>query len=469
MDMKIQKFYDEKNAELKIVVPVEKKLWKEEQKKAFDKLLKTVKVKGYRQGKVPVEVAKKYISSAQIWEEAISKLLNPSVKLAAKEIGEKDIVLDSPTYSVEKISDDELEIIFLYPIFPEIKLKDFKKYKIKFEEPTEKEIKESVEKQINDLLSRGTLLLPKEDPNSKVEYGDTIIFDFKGFMNKEPFEGGEAKNFELKIGSNSFIKGFEDQLIGKKLGWKGSINVVFPKDYYKEDFREKEAEFEIEIHEIKYNDKQKLDETFIKNLNIKDVKNEKELNDYLENLTKREINEKNRTKFMNEFLEQIIKDNEVPAPRTIVLKELQALFKKFEENLKAQGISKKEYYELTGYNDKKAKEELMLEATKSVQKSLLYSTLSKELKISPTDEDFNRQYQRLAKLYGLEPDMIYHMIKKEQIEPTLINELLVDKIIIMLNPNVKIEKEKVTFKPVEIKKEDNKENNKEKEKEKFKN
>ena len=92
---------------------------------------------------------------------------------------------------------------------------------------------------------------------------------------------------------------------------------------------------------------------------------------------------------MNEFLEQIIKDNEVPAPRTIVLKELQALFKKFEENLKAQGISKKEYYELTGYNDKKAKEELMLEATKSVQKSLLYSTLSKELKITPTDEDFN--------------------------------------------------------------------------------
>ena len=111
----------------------------------------------------------------------------------------------------------------------------------------------------------------------------------------------------------------------------------------------------------------------------------------------------------------------------------------------------------------------MLEATKSVQKSLLYSTLSKELKISPTDEDFNRQYQRLAKLYGSEPDMIYHMIKKEQIEPTLINELLVDKIIVMLNPNVKIEKEKVTFKPVEIKKEDNKEDNKEKEKEKFKN
>ena len=298
-----------------------------------------------------------------------------------------------------------------------------------------------------------------------MEYGDTIIFDFKGFMDKEPFEGGEAKNFELKIGSNSFIKGFEDQLIGKKLGWKGSINVRFPEDYYKEEFRGKEAEFEIQIHEIKYNDKQKLDETFIKNLNIKDVNNEKELNAYLENLTKREINEKNRTKFMNEFLEQIIKDNEVPAPRTIVLKELQALFKKFEENLKAQGISKKEYYELTGYNDKKAKEELMLEATKSVQKSLLYSTLSKELKITPTDEDFNRQYQRLAKLYGAEPDMVYHMIKKEQIEPALINELLVDKIIVMLNPNVKIEKEKVTFKPVEIKKE----NNKEKEKEEFKN
>ena len=119
---------------------------------------------------------------------------------------------------VDKVTDDELEITFLYPIFPDVKLKKYNDYKIKFESPTDKDVKESVEKQINNMLSRGTLLLPKEGADAKVEDGDTIIFDFKGFIGDEAFEGGEAEKYELKIGSGAFIPGFEDQLIGKKLG-----------------------------------------------------------------------------------------------------------------------------------------------------------------------------------------------------------------------------------------------------------
>lgn len=460
---KIEKIYDIKNAELKIIVPIDKQIWKDEQVKAFNKLAKKIKVSGYRAGKVPVEIAKKNISKGQIWEEAISKLLNTAVKDAAKEIDEKkDIVLDSPTYAVEKVSDDELEIIFLYPIFPDIKLKKYDDYKINFALPTEKEIDDSVKKQINDLLSRGTLLLPKEGDDAKVEEGDTIIFDFKGFIDDKAFEGGEAEKYELKIGSGAFIPGFEKQLIGKKLGWKGSINVTFPKDYYKEEFREKEAKFDIVIHEIKYNDKQKLTEDFIKTLNIKDVKTEKDLNNYLKDLTKRELIEKNRTKFMDEFITKVIEDNEIPTPRTIVLKELNALMKKFEENLKKQGFSKKDYYEMTDYNDEKVKEELMNEANKSVKKSMIYSLVSKELKIKPTEEDFNRQYQRIGKLYNIEPQMAYQMIKKEQIEAPLINELLIDNLITTLNPSIKLEKEKVTFVPETKTKKNEKEAEKEK-------
>ncbi len=448
MSTKIEKKYDDKNAELKIIVPIDKKVWKDEQTKAFNKLAKTVKVKGYRAGKVPTEIAKKAISKPQIWEEAISKLLNKAAQDAAKEIDEKkDVILDSPTYMVDKVTDDELEITFLYPIFPDVKLKKYNDYKIKFESPTDKDVKESVEKQINNMLSRGTLLLPKEGADAKVEDGDTIIFDFKGFIGDEAFEGGEAEKYELKIGSGAFIPGFEDQLIGKKLGWEGSIKVKFPNEYFKEELRNKEARFEIKIHEIKYNDKQKLTEEFIKNLNIKDVKTEKELRDYLTDLSKRELNEKNRMNFMNEFVAKVIEDNEIPVPRTIVLKELQALMKKFEDNLKNQGFSKKDYFEVTGYNDEKVKEELMVEANKAVKKSMIYSILAKDLNIKPTEEDFNRQYQRFGKLYGVDPQVAFQMIKKEQLEPAIINELVIDKLITTLNPSIKIEKEKVTFVP----------------------
>lgn len=464
MSNKIVKTVDKENSELKIVVPVEQKVWKEEQEKAFNKLAKSLKLKGYRAGKVPLDLARKTISKPSIWEEAISKLLNVAVAQAAKEIDpKKETILDSPTYSVEKVSDDELEIIFLYPIFPDIKLKDFKNYKIKFENPSEKQIKEKAKEDIDAMLSKGTLLLPK-DKDAKIEKGDTIIFDFKGFIDDVAFEGGEAEKFELKIGSKAFIPGFEEQLIDKPNGWKGSINVKFPAEYFKEDMRNKEAKFDIKIHEIKYNDKQKLTEDFIKGLNIKDVANEKQLNEYLEDLAKREIEEKNRMDFMNEFVTKVIKDNEIPAPRTIVLKELQALVKKFEDNLKTQGISKKDYFDMTGYNDETVKNELKNEAEKSVKKSIIYSTLAKQLDIKPTDEDFNRQYQRIAKLYSIDPQMAFDMIKKEQIETPIINELLIDKLILDLNPSVKIDKEKVTFSP-KVKKEETKDKKETKDKE----
>ena len=461
METKIEKIYDEKNSELRIIVPIEKKLWKEEQTKSFNNLSKKLKLKGYRAGKVPTEIAKKMILPNQIWEDAISRLLNVAVKDAAKHIDEKkDIILDSPTYSIEKVTNDHLEIIFIYPIYPDIKIKNWEKVNIKFKNPTDKEIKESVHNQINDLLSRGTILVPKENKEDKVERGDLIIFDFKGFLDGEAFEGGEAKKYELKIGSNTFIPGFEDQLIGKKLNWSGSINVKFPKDYYKEEFRNKDAQFEIKIHEIKSHQKQEMNNDFVASLNIKDVKNEEDLNKYLTDLSKREMIEKRRAEFMNEFLEKVIKENSIPTPRAIVLKELQALIKKFEENLKNQGFSKKDYFDVTGYNDNKVKSELTQEAEKSIKKSFIYTALSKDLKIKPTDDDFARQYQRIGKLYNIDPAMAAKMIKKEQIETPLINELLIDKIITTLNPDIKFEKEKVTFKL-----EDNSKNKTEKNKE----
>lgn len=464
MEAKVEKSYDEKNSELKIVVPIEKKLWKEEQSKSFNNLSKKLKLKGYRAGKVPTEIAKKMILPGQIWEDAASRLLNVAVKDAAKHIDEKkDIILDSPTYSIEKVDNDHLEIIFIYPIYPDIKIKNWEKLNIKFKNPTDKEVKESVNNQINDLLSRGTLLVPKENKDDKVERGDTIIFDFKGFLDGEAFEGGEAEKYELKIGSNAFIPGFEDQLIGKNLNWSGSINVKFPKDYYKEEFRNKDAKFEIKIHEIKTHQKQEMNKDFITSLNIKDVKNEEDLNKYLTDLSKREVVEKRRAEFMNEFLDHVIKDNTIPTPRAIVLKELQALSKKFEENLKNQGFSKKDYFEVTGYNDNKVKSELTQEAEKSIKKSFIYTALSKELKIKPTDEDFARQYQRIGTLYNIDPAMAAKMIKKEQIETPLINELLIDKIITTLNPDVKIEKEKVTFKLEDDKKTKSEKNKEEKE------
>ena len=391
---------------------------------------KNLSIKGFRKGKVPLEKAKEYISDGSVWEKAITSLLDKYVVIASKEIKDDELILDSPTYAVEKVSKEELEIIFVYPLFPDFKLKDYKKLNISLTKKTDADIKQDVKEQEEKLLSKTSVLLPKEGKNIKVEKGDTIIFDFEGFVDNKPFEGGEATDFELKVGSGGFIPGFEDKLIGLKLGYKGSIDVTFPKDYHVKDLANKKSKFEIEIKEINTLDLPKLNEEFIKTLNIKDVKTSKELNAYLLDLTKRENLEKSRIEFKNKIFDKIIKENEIPAPKTLVLKELQKLLKRFEENLKKQGLSKKEYFEITQLSDKEVTKELTLEAEKNIKVSLLFAHLAKIEKIEAKDDDYEKQYEKLAKLYNVEDvKMIKEMLPKDKLEAQIINDLVLDMLI----------------------------------------
>ena len=445
MENKIRRELNEKTSELKIIVPVAEKEWLNQQKIAFNNLAKKVKVPGFRPGKAPEKELKRHVNQRQVWQDAISKLINPAAKEAAEQLTETDIVLEAPSYSIEEITENSLQIGFIYPLFPKLKIENYDKLQIKFEQPDQKAIKANVAAEIDKLLLKGSLLLPKEGPEAKIEKDDTIIFDFKGFLNGKAFKGGEAEKHELKIGSNTFIPGFEDQLLGKPLGWQGEIKVTFPAEYYKEEFRNQEAQFKIKIHEIKYNDKPKLDEQYIKSLNIPNVNNEKELNDYLLDLSKRELIEKARTQFMEQFFAKIMEQNEIPVPESLIFKETNKLFDKFKDGLKQQEVSEKEYYELTGYNEEKVKAELRIEAQKVIKKEFLLTHFIRELKIKATEEDLLRQYQRLAKLYGIDGQTIQTFVKDQQIEPQVINELIIDALIKSNNPDLKIAKEAVTI------------------------
>ncbi len=424
------KTIDKKTSEMRITVPVAIENWKKAQTKSFELLAKDLSIKGFRKGKVPLTKAKEFISEGQIWEKAILSLLDKHVVIASKEISDDEIILDNPTYKVEKVTNNELEIIFVYPLFPDFKLKDYKNLKISLDKIGEAELKKDVIEQEEKLLSKTAVLLPKKGKDVKIEKNDTIIFDFKGFVDGEPFEGGETENFELKVGSGGFIPGFEDKLIDLKLGYKGSINVPFPKDYHVQDLAGKKAKFEIEIKDIKSLDFPKLDEDFVKTLNIPNTTTPKELKSYLLDLTKRENLEKSRIKFKNEVFSRLMDQNEIPVPKTLLLKEVQTLMKKFEEGLKKQGLTRKEYLEMTKLTSKDITKELTVEAEKNIITSLLFAHLAKVEKLEAKDEDFERQYEKLAKLYNIEDTkMIKEMLPKEKMEPQIINELVIDMLI----------------------------------------
>lgn len=265
--------------------------WKKCQDKATKKLGKNVRIPGYRPGKAPVEVLRKNINESRILTDAASSAIDEMLEwlVETKDFESKlnDFFDNSPQTGIEKIDIDTIVAKFSFPIWPEIKIN----YKdLKLEEKLVEASDKDVEKEIEKLLAREKMVVPKE---GAIEKDDIAVINFKGFIDGKPFDGGEAKNYELKIGSKSFIDNFEDQLIGLKSGDKKDVNVTFPKDYHVSDLANKKAKFEVEINVVNKIELPKLDDEFVKNLKIENVNTVSELKKHL----KKDIDDKNKNNF----------------------------------------------------------------------------------------------------------------------------------------------------------------------------
>lgn len=425
-----KKEINKKNQEIEIIIKIDEKIWAAKQKKEFTRIQSKLDVKGFRKGKVPLEKAKSLISDSDCWEGAVQSLLDEAVKIAAKEIKEEDLILDSPTYKVEKISNKECEIIFVYPTFVDLNLKKYKNFGIKHKLMTSKEIDNDVAKQIENYASKNSLWLPKEDKNAKVEEGDKIIFDFVGKVDGKEFEGGEDEDFELIIGSKQFIPGFEENLVGIPKDKTSKIDVSFPKDYHSKVLAGKKAVFEVLVKEIKYKEKSEINDELVKSLNINKIDNLKDLKIYLKDLTKRENEEKQRTKFITEFMKKIIKENKFDVPKSLVLKEFQRMVKSFEDNIKNYGVDKKTYLKMMGKDEAEFTKELLDQAEDGVKEYFVFLKITREEKIEPKEKDYEDFYKLLSKQQnGLEIDQLKKTYPKERIKSSIINNLFIDFLI----------------------------------------
>ncbi|MGY6171808.1 trigger factor [Candidatus Mycoplasma pogonae] len=423
--MKLRREVDKKTSELKVYVEVDSNVWKEQQAKTKKTLLKNVVVPGFRKGKAPAAQAEARVSQAEVLEKAVNKLLPEVAEAAAKEVTKDDIVLDQPSYTINKITADELELVVIYPVFPEIDLKGYKDTGIKFEEPTVTE--EDVKEQTAKMLKQHAVQVSVDGP---VKMYNTIIFDFEGFIDGQPFEGGTAEDFELKIGSGHFIPGFEDALIGKEKGFEGEINVTFPENYHMKDYAGKPAIFKVKIKDIKDYDLPELNDEFITSLSIPNVKTLAELNTYLKDLTERERTEAEREKFRQKLFENIMKETELVFPKSLLLKEMQKVNTTFEGSLKEQGFSRKEYLELTGLSEDQIAEQVEMEAVKNLKTSLIFADVAKKENLEATEEDYKEEYTKLAKIYNIpKVEDLEAMLPKQNLQIPILNRKVVDKLI----------------------------------------
>ena len=246
--------------EVKVTFTTEE--WKNAQEKALEKLAKNVKIDGFRQGKAPMKMVKSRVGKAAILEEATDVVLKKSY--AAILLDNNIQPVGQPQVQIDELTEDVLKVTVTAPVAPEVTLGQYKGLEVK--KGTVKVTKKEIEAELANYQNQFAELIIKEE--GTVENGDTAVIDFEGFKDGVAFEGGKAENHSLEIGSGSFIPGFEEQVIGMKVGEEKEINVTFPEEYQSAELAGQEAVFKVKVHEIKTKVLPDIDDELAKDVNI---------------------------------------------------------------------------------------------------------------------------------------------------------------------------------------------------------
>ena len=393
------------NSKVEVICDIETEAWKEYQTKAFQKLAGNLEVKGFRKGKVPADIAKKHIDQGSIFNEAINLSLQPAFDEVLRE--EKLQPFARPSVDVTKVSDTELQLKFVIVLAPEVKLGNYKGLGIKKEavKVEEKEIDEAIEK----LVAQNASLVVKEGEAKK---GDTVVLDFVGSVDGKEFEGGKADNYSLELGSNSFVPGFEDQLVGHKAGEQVDVNVTFPTQYVPE-LAGKAALFKCTIHEVKEKVLPKLDEDLIKDLNIPEVKDEASLREYEKKALTQQKENKAQSDALTKVLDEIVSHAQVEIAQEILLEEVDGMKKNMEEQIKQRGLTLEQYYQITGESAQETEMKMKIEADKNLRTILCMEEIAKAENLNVTDADVDKEMQQIADMYKMPVDKVKEILGKD--------------------------------------------------------
>ena len=401
------------NAKAELTCTLEGEDWQKAKDTAFRKLAKKLEIKGFRKGQAPKHLAQKYISNNEVLLDAAEALAQGALDAAIKE--HELTLIDRPELKIDEINDDKCVMTFVCPVYPDVELGDYKALKYEVEEVKVEE--KDIDDQIADLLNRKADLELKEE--GEVEDGDTAVIDYEGFKDDVPFEGGKGENYDLVIGSHTFIPGFEDQLIGMKSEETKDIFVTFPEQYQSEELAGKEAKFTVTVHEIKKKVLPELNDEFVKELKYDDVNTVEELREYTKkNLLSRKEDAAKR-QADEDFMDKLAETVSVEIPEVMTKAEINDMVQSYESNLMQQGLSLTQYLQFMNQTPEQFRESLSEEANKRIRINLGLDAIAKVEGVSVADEDLDGEYQRLADMYGMEVDQIKNYVPAETLKDDL--------------------------------------------------
>ncbi|MBR6137922.1 MAG: trigger factor [Bacilli bacterium] len=393
-EVKSEKKETKKNSTHEVEVKIDGKEWEAALDEAFKEKQKTVKVDGFRVGKVPRSVFEKKFGKEALLLDAADIVLPAAYTKAMTESKLDPIV--QPSVDLKNISTDGVEFIFKIVTKPEVNIKKYKGLGVKKEEV--KVSKEEVDHEIGHLLDRYTELVTKD---GALENGDTAVIDFEGFKDGVPFAGGKSENYSLEIGSNTFIPGFEEQMVGMKAGEERDIKVTFPKTYGEKDLAGADAVFKVKVNEIKTKVARELDEEFFEDLAMDGINDEKALRDHIKEDLKARGEADAENKYVDDLLEAVAKETDVDVPEQLVEEEVNRLMGRFEQQMKMQGISLEVYYQFSGTTEKDLRSQMEKEAFKNVLYRLILEKIQEEEKYEITDEEVDKEVKDIAEKYHM--------------------------------------------------------------------
>ncbi|MGP1414061.1 MAG: trigger factor [Bacillales bacterium] len=393
------KLVEKGNATYEVTTSIKGEKWANAQEKAVNKLVKNVQIKGFRKGKAPLNLAKERLDQTKVFNEAVDSVLQEMYIEVIKEHNLKPFMNSGVV--INKISSEELEVTFKIINFPEVTLGEYKNLGIKLKEASvsEEEINKELE---NSRLNNAEWSLKEE---GSAEMGDMIVMDFKGYVDGKEFDGGSANNYSLELGSNQFIPGFEQQLVGAKPESKIDVNVTFPEQYVKE-LAGKDAKFVCMVHEIKTKNYPELNDEFVKGLSIKDVDNLESYKKYLENNLKETKLNQAKAEQYNQILDTIIKNSKFTYAPEVIDEETASIKKSMLQQINQNGLTYEQYKEITGLSDEEITNQFKKEAENRVLRVTVLDKIAAEEKLMVTEEDINEYFNKIATQYKMDVEEV---------------------------------------------------------------
>lgn len=426
MSVKVEK--TENKNEVKLEFTVEAKIFDEGIKTVFNKNAKYFNIPGFRKGKAPMNIVEKYYGSEIFYEDTFNEIVPAIYDEAIKE--QKLEVVSKPEIDIVQIGKGK-DLIFtaIVATKPEVKLGKYKGISL---EKTEYKVEEKdVEEELNKMAERNSRIVTVTDRATKK--GDIAVIDFVGSVDGVEFEGGKAENHELELGSNTFIPGFEDQVVGMKVDEVKDVNVKFPEEYFSKDLAGKDAVFKVTLHEIKMKELPKIDDEFAKDVSEFDTV--AELKADIKAKKEKQNEENSKAELEEKAIRAVAEISEVEIPNGMVEVELDNMAQDMDRRLSYQGFNLEQYLKMLGKTMADFRKESEEPAKESIKLRLVLEAVCKDAKLEAPEKEVNEKIAELAKAYGRKED---ELKKNEEFVKNIEESVKSEKAIALIIENAKI-------------------------------